>query len=235
MMREEVVFADAAENRIPGWLLMPKGGRGIGVCMIHDIHGLRDDYENVAAPFVEHGYIVLLPDLFYAVEPIDIIDPDGNPRKSYRGQLPEQRQIEIMVAAVKKLKSMLETGSRVAVTGYCLGGTLSYLATAMLDDVGAAAGYYATSAHSHLDKAKDIRRPLIMHVSESDRTHTPGDAKRLRDTLDTVPLARWYVYPGTVHGFANNDHNRYDAAATALANSRTFELFDAIDNANAAD
>ncbi len=228
MTHEVIAFPDAAGNQIPAWLFMPKHRRGTAVCMIHDIHGLRDDYENVAAPFVEHGYIVLLPNLFYAVEPIDIIDPDGIPRKSYRGQLPEHRQIEIMIAAVKKLKSMPETGGRVAVTGYCLGGTLSYLATATMDDVGAAAGYYATSAHAHLEKAKDIKRPLIMHISETDRTHTPADAQRLRDTLDTVPLARWYVYPGTVHGFANNDHNRYDAAATALANSRTFALFDSI-------
>ena len=228
MTHEVIAFPDAAGNQIPAWLFMPKNRRGTAVCMIHDIHGLRDDYENVAGPFVEHGYIVLLPNLFYAVDPIDIIDPDGIPRKSYRGQLPEQRQIEIMVAAVKKLKSMPETGGRVAVTGYCLGGTLSYLATATMNNVGAAAGYYATSAHVHLEKAKDIKRPLIMHISETDRTHTPADAQRLRDTLDTVPLAKWYVYPGTVHGFANNDHNRYDAAATALANSRTFALFDSI-------
>ncbi|MSQ51604.1 MAG: hypothetical protein EXR28_06925 [Betaproteobacteria bacterium] len=228
MTFDAIGFPDAAGNQIPGWLFKPKSGRGISVCMIHDIHGLRDDYENVAAPFVEHGYIVLLPNLFYAVQPIDVIDPDGNPRKSYRGQLPEERQVEIMIAAVKKLKFMPETGGKVAVTGYCLGGTLSYLATASLDEVGAAAGYYATSAHAHLDKARDIKRPLIMHISETDRTHTPADAQRLRDTLDTVALAKWYVYPGTVHGFANNDHNRYDAAATKLANSRSFELFDAI-------
>ena len=228
MSHDVIHFPDAAGAQIPGWLFKPKSGRGIGVCMIHDIHGLRDDYENVVAPFVEHGFVVLVPDLFYAVQPIDIIDPDGNPRKSYRGQLAEERQVEIMIAAVKKLKSMPETSGKVGVTGYCLGGTLSYLATACVDEVGAAAGYYATSAHAHLDKAKDIKRPLIMHISETDRTHTPADAQRLRDTLDTVPLAKWYIYPGTVHGFANNDHNRYDAAATKLANSRTFELFDAI-------
>ena len=39
--------------------------------MIHDIFGLRADYENVVAPFVEHGYHVLVPDMFYDVEPID--------------------------------------------------------------------------------------------------------------------------------------------------------------------
>ncbi|MFM9972266.1 MAG: dienelactone hydrolase family protein [Burkholderiales bacterium] len=227
MTYETVAFPDATGNQIPGWLFKPKSGRGIGVCMIHDIRGFRDDYVNVATPFVEHGFIVLLPNIFYAVEPIDIIDPEGIPRKSYRGKLPESRQVEIMIATINKLKSMPETGGKVAVTGYCLGGTLSYLA-ACRDDVGAAAGYYATSAHAHLDKARDIKRPLYMHISETDRTHTPEDAQRLRDTLDTVPLAKWHIYPGTVHGFANNDHPRYHAAATTLANSRTFELFDAI-------
>ena len=67
-----------------------------------------------------------------------------------------------------------------------------------------------------------------MHVSESDRTHTPEDAKRLRDALDGAPRAKWFVYPGTVHGFANNDHLCYDAVQTKIANARTFELFDAI-------
>jgi carboxymethylenebutenolidase len=83
-----------------------------------------------------------------------------------------------------------ETGGKVGVTGYCLGGTLSYLAVASVDEVGAAAGYYATSAHAYLEKIKDIKRPLIMHFSETDRTHTPSDAQRLRDTLDSAPLAK---------------------------------------------
>ena len=134
----------------------------------------------------------------------------------------------ILKAAVKKLKSMPETGGKVGVTGYCLGGTLCFLATARMPEVDAAAGYYATSAHDHLDEAKNINRPLMMHIPETDRTHTPADAQRVRDALDGVPIAKWFIYPGTVHGFANNDHSRFDAAATQLANNRTFELFDSV-------
>ena len=73
-----------------------------------------------------------------------------------------------------------------------------------------------------------MRRPLILHMGETDRTHKPEDAERVRQTLANVASAKCYVYPGTVHGFANNDHERYDAAATKLANERTFELFDRI-------
>jgi len=228
MAHDVVTFPDPAGNVIPGWLFRPLGGGGVGVCMIHDIHGLRDNYELVAAPFVEHGYNVLIPDMFYDVDPVEIVDPDGIRRMAYHGLANEEKHWVILQAAVRKLKSMPETGGKVAVTGYCLGGTLSYLAAARMEEIGAAAGYYATAAHKHLDEAKAIRRPLIMHISESDRTHTPEDAQRLRDTLDGVPLAKWYVYPGTVHGFANNDHLRYDAEATRIANARTFELFDKI-------
>lgn len=228
MAYDVVKFPDAAGNQIPGWLFRPKGGTGMGVCMIHDIFGLRADYENVVAPFVEHGYVVLIPDMFYDVEPVDIIDPDGNKRKSYRGQSSTERHFVIMQAAVKKLRSMPETGGKIGVTGYCLGGTLCYLATTRMNDVDAAAGYYATAVHDFLDEANNVRRPLMLHISESDRTHTPEDAKRVRDTLDQVALAKWFIYPGTVHGFANNDHGRYDAAATKLANERTFQLFDSV-------
>jgi len=228
MSYEVIKFADPAGNQIPGWLFKPKGGRGMGVCMIHDIFGLRADYENVVAPFVEHGYNVLVPDMFYDVEPIEIVDPDGNKRKSYRGQSSAERHMVILEAAVKKLKSMPETGGKVGVTGYCLGGTLCLLATARVPEVDAAAGYYATNAHDYLDEAKNIRAPLMMHIPESDRTHMPEDAKRVRDTLDGVSLAKWFIYPGAVHGFANNDHSRFDAAATQLANNRTFELFDSV-------
>jgi carboxymethylenebutenolidase len=228
MSYEVVKFPDTAGNQIPGWLFRPKNGNGMGVCKIHDIFGLRADYENVVAPFVDHGYNVLVPDMFYDVEPVDIIDPDGNKRKSYRGQSSTERHLVILEAAVKKLKDMPETGGKVGVTGYCLGGTLCFLATARMDDVDAAAGYYATSAHDYLDEAKNIRRPLMMHIPETDRTHTPADAQRVRDALDGVAIAKWFIYPGAVHGFANNDHSRFDPAATQLANNRTFELFDSV-------
>jgi carboxymethylenebutenolidase len=228
MAHDVIKFSDPAGNQIPGWLFKPKAGRGIGVCMIHDVFGLRDDYENVVAPFVEHGYVVLLPDMFYDVQPKEVIDADGNKRRSFGGLSSEAAHWVIAQAAIKKLKSMPETGGKVGVTGYCLGGTLCVMAAARLDEIGAAAGYYATRAHDHLDELPGLKRPLILHMSETDRTHKPEDDDNVRNAMAKTTLGKCYTYPGTVHGFANNDHLRYDAAQTKIANQRTFELFDSI-------
>lgn len=228
MAFEQIDFPGTDGNPIPGWLFRPKGKSGIGVCMVHDVFGLRADYEDVVAPFVEHGYVVLLPDMFYQTEPLYDVDEKGNKKKHYRGLFKTEEGMVTLKAAVQKLKGMSETGGRVGVTGYCLGGTLSYLAAARLDEVGASAGYYATNVHGYLDEAKNIRHPLYLHIPETDRTHTPEDAERVRQTLKDIPQATCFIYPKCVHGFANNEHPGYNAEMTRLANQRTFDLFDRI-------
>jgi len=232
----EIEITDANGNRILSWLFTPPSGKGPGVCLIHDVGGLRPEYDDMVQPFVEHGYTVLVPDMFHGIEPVIDTDEDGNPRKHWRGQSNDEAGMVILDAGVHALREMPGTGDRVSVTGFCFGGTLSYLAAVRRDDIAAASGYYATNAHQYLDEARNMRCPLILHISETDRTHTPEDAVLVRSTLQDVALAECIVHPGTVHGFANNEHPGYDEEVTRLANARTFELFDrAMGTATAAD
>ncbi len=223
---EETEIAGADGEAIPAWLYRPESGKGLGICVLSDVFGLRPEFDAMIQPFAEHGYTVLAPHMFHGVEPVIETDEKGNEIRGWRGKSDDEKGLATLEAGVRALRAMPETEGRVAVTGFCFGGTLSYLAAVRRDDITAAAGYYPTAAHKYLDEGGNMHCPLIMHISATDRTHKPEDAARLRAALLDIPLALGLVYPGTVHGFSANLHPGHDAEMTRLANLRTFALFD---------
>jgi carboxymethylenebutenolidase len=102
---------------------------------------------------------------------------------------------------------------------------MAYLAAARTD-ADAAAGYYGTRIHHFLDDAKGVQRPLVLHFGERDHTTPPEVLARILAAIAGNSYVQPHVYPNAVHAFANHARpNHYNAAATALADQRTFSLF----------
>ena len=115
---------------------------------------------------------------------------------------------------------MLKAAGKVCITGYCYGGTMSWLAAARLDGLSAASCYYGGNIAQMLGLRPQC--PTICHLGAKD-AHIPlvGAVDRIEAAHPDVPV---YIYDAG-HGFARKDSTDHDAASDRLAFERTLELF----------
>jgi len=85
-------------------------------------------------------------------------------------------------------------------------------------------GYYGVGIQDALDEAKNIKKPLALHIAEKDQFTPPAAQEAIKQGLKGNPLITLYSYPGVDHAFARVGGAHYDAAAANLADSRTAEF-----------
>jgi len=126
-----------------------------------------------------------------------------------------------IAATVKVLRGLDAVGTaKVAAIGYCYGGRLAYHSTANgLGD--AAVAYYGGRIQDALERAPQIKTPLLMHFGALD-SHIPLDAvKQIAETFEDNELVEIHVYEGAEHGFNCNHRDSYHQRAAAEAHGNT--------------
>ena len=127
-------------------------------------------------------------------------------------------------AVVSHLRSIDGATGKVGAVGYCLGGLLAYL-TAARTDVDASVGYYGVNIDQKLDEAKNIKRPLMLHIAEKDQFVKPEAQEKIADGLKGNSHVTLHFYPQMDHAFAREGGAHYDKACAELANGRTSTFF----------
>lgn len=207
----------------------PSEGSGPGVVMIQEIFGITRWMKEVADHFAGQGYLVAVPDLFWRMQPnfVGSADVEAELKQGFefRARLDHARAVDDMVSCMDALKEDPRCNGKMAVTGFCLGGTMAYFAATRLK-VDAAVSYYGTQIHQHLEEAPNVSCPLILHMAMGESNYTAEDGDRIRAALKDSPHVSIYDYD-TGHAFANSDRpNMYFPEETELAHRRTFELLE---------
>jgi carboxymethylenebutenolidase len=128
--------------------------------------------------------------------------------------------IEDMHACTAWLRQRPECNGRIGTVGFCLGGKLVWLAMSQrAADAGVA--YYAVQLGDHLDAARTIDGPLMMHFGSLDHRVPPELYERIRGALSGKAHACTFWYEGADHGFARDGYPPYHPEAAKLARERT--------------
>jgi len=207
------------------YLSLPRGGKGPGIVLLQEIFGVNQHIRNVADQYAADGYVVLAPDLFWRQAPrIELGYDDEQWKRAYAlMQATDFALAQQDVAATVKVLRGLAGDEKIASLGYCFGGRLSYH-TAANGLVDAAVAYYGGGIQNALDRAPDIKVPLLMHFGAED-SHIPLEAvKSIAERFDDNEQVEIHVYEGAQHGFNCNHRSSYHqrAAAEAHGNSLVF-------------
>lgn len=233
-------------DAVPVYRSEPEGVPRGAIVLIHEIWGLVDHIKAVADRYSREGYLVLAPDLLSEVgitpevgEGLSGIyaEPDEAKRTAMQPQLREAlapaRAPEFGDKAVAALKAVVDhlvtepgIDDRIAVTGFCFGGTYSFALAANDERVRAAIAFYGTAPSS--EKIADIRCPILALYGENDPPiveRLPAVRAQMADAgVDFID----HVYPGALHAFFNDTNQRtYDPEAAADAWRRTLAFLDA--------
>jgi carboxymethylenebutenolidase len=210
------------------YLALPAGGSGPGIVVLQEIFGVNEYMRQVADWYAAHGFVALVPDLFWRQEPgIQLTDQTKAEWQKagalYQG-LDEAKAVEDSAAAVAFLRKHPACSGRVGAVGFCLGGNLAYLLSVRFKP-DCAVGHYGVGIEKTLNEAGNLGSPLMLHVAGKDQYCPPEAQKQIHEALDANPLVTIYDYPEQDHAFGRTGGEHYDAAMAELANLRTLEFF----------
>ncbi|HTS94707.1 MAG TPA: dienelactone hydrolase family protein [Stellaceae bacterium] len=206
----------------------PKSGKGPGIVLIQEIFGVNTVMRGLADGLAAQGYAVVCPDLFWRQEPgIQITDKTeaewARAFSLYKG-FNEAKGVDDLKSTLAHLRKLPACTGKVGSVGYCLGGKLAYL-MATRSDADCSVGYYGVGIEGALDEAKNIKKPLLLHIAAKDQFCPPEAQAKIQAGLKGNAHVAIHVYPGMDHAFARPGGQHYDKASADLANSRTADFF----------
>ena len=190
---------------------MPRGR----VVVIQEIFGVNHHIRSVCDRLASAGYIALAPQVFDRVERNFETGYSESEVAHARTFIPKLDWAKVMMDTEAAIDALKREGS-VAVIGFCLGGSVSYLAATKLGGLAAAVCYYGGQIIQHIDKKP--RCPVQMHFGALD-THIPmSDVEMMKEKQ---PQAEIYVYQHAGHGFHCDERGSYDQPSSRIAWERT--------------
>jgi carboxymethylenebutenolidase len=221
----------------------PVGEPRGAIIVIHEIWGLVDQIKGIADRWAGEGYLAIAPDIMshIGITPevgaeltAAVMHPDEVVRTAMQPRLREAlapiRQPEYASWAIAQLTGLLDEleeipgiAGRIAVTGYCFGGTYAFALAAEDDRVAAAVPFYGTAPD--LERIQDISCPILALYGELDPPLIDA-LPAVRDAMVAADIDFTdVVYPGAMHAFFNETNARTyhpDFAADAWAKATAF-------------
>lgn len=216
-----------------GYLSLPPKSRldkAPGIVLAQEIWGVNQHIRDVADSYALDGFVVLAPDIFWRQQPrvdLDYNDVDTPKAFAYLTALDRPQAARDVAAAATTLRTHAACNGRVASVGYCMGGAMSYM-NAALGSVDAAVCYYGGGIPNMLDRAADIKVPVLMHFAEQDHYLPMPDVAKVQAAFAGRDNVRIDIYGGVDHGFNCWGRPVYNQKAAALARGRTLSFLSGV-------
>ena len=200
-----------------------EGTRKGGLVLIMEIFGVTAHIKDLCDGYAERGYDVVSPQLYdRKVKGFEATytQDDINASLKYRAEITTENFVDDVHMCVNKLKA--DGNAKTFITGYCYGGSVSWVAACRVAGLNAASCYYGGMIKNFITENPKI--PTICHFGERDHGIPMEDVRAIEAAHPDVKV---YVYDAD-HGFNSDRRNNYDKASAELALKRTLELFESV-------
>ena len=216
-MGEKIRLKAADGHEFDAYLARPQGKPRGAVVIVQEIFGVNSHIRGVTDGYAADGYLAIAPALFDRVQrnfetgyaPGDITVGRG---------LKDRASLDDAVRDVAAAVEHARSAGKVAVVGYCWGGTVAWLAAARIEGLACVVPYYGGGIPEYAGEAP--RCPVLCHFGDKD-TSPPPDAARA--AVARYSSASAHFYPAG-HGLNCDQRGSHDAACSKLARERTLEF-----------
>jgi carboxymethylenebutenolidase len=211
----------------------PAGDARGAVVVLQEAFGVNDHIQDVCRRFSEAGYVAAAPHLFHR---------SGDPILGYEDM---QAVIPfIMQLTAGELEADLEAtfahlaglgfeGRQVAVVGFCMGGSIAFLAASYWE-LGAAVSFYGGGITQGrfgmpplLDLAPTLQTPWLGVFGDLDASIPVDQVEGLRTAAERAGSPTEIVrYPEATHGFHCDARDSYHESSAKDAWPRTLQWLD---------
>ena len=208
------------------------------IIVSHDAYGLREGILTIAERFASEGYFVAAPDAYHHVGSMKTV-PRGAPREeqlALREGMTNDGHAADIAHLVAYLRGLDATTDRVGITGFCLGGRITYLAAAYQTGVDAAVAFYMTrvwqedpaipGSPAPIARAKDVACPFLSFYPALDNQNPPERIEEIAQAIKASSAGyQPVVYPEADHGFFQSDSPAYSPTRATEAWEQTKAFF----------
>lgn len=200
--------------RLGAYRADPPGQPRGGLVVIQEIFGVNHHIRSVCDRFAALGYAALAPAVFDRYSP--------NFESGYSpAEVDEARKIipridwQAMLRDTAAAIAAVQDAGKVGIVGYCMGGTVAFLAAAKLDGLAAAVGYYGGQTAKNADLVPRV--PVLLHFGEHDSSIPMSDVELLRQKRPDCEIETY----NAGHAFNCDERANYDAVSAERALERT--------------
>jgi carboxymethylenebutenolidase len=222
------------DGLMPAYRVAPDGVPSGGVVVVQEAFGVTSHIEDVANRFAAAGYLALAPALFHrAGSPVLAYDDLDAAREVMSTLTAEGLHMDVR-AALEALAAQGLTAKRIAVVGFCMGGSVTLVA-ATTHLFGAAVSFYGGGVAQGrfgfpplLELASALRTPWLGLYGDADKGIPVEQVVALRAASSCSAVATEVVrYPDAEHGFHCDDRPAvFHPVAAADAWRRTLAWLD---------
>jgi carboxymethylenebutenolidase len=198
----------------------PAGAPKGAIVVIQEIFGVNRHIRSICDRLAEQGYVAIAPALF-----------DRHRRDFESGYSPDEVQRarsflaevdwDAMLRDVEAAAASVRSAGPVGVVGFCMGGSVAFLAAARLAGIDAAVGYYGGKIAAFADEVP--RCPTQLHFGAEDQGIPLSDVDVVKAKR---PDCEIHIYEGAGHGFHCDERGSYHPEAAAKAWPRTLTWFE---------
>ncbi|HEY9630580.1 MAG TPA: dienelactone hydrolase family protein [Coleofasciculaceae cyanobacterium] len=224
MTTQNVTIPALSGGSFSAYLAAPSTQPSAGIVLIQEILGVNQNMRQTADDYAKEGYLVLVPDLYWRLEPGVELNSEIKEQWTKGFELLQafdvDSGVEDLKASLAFLRQHPSSTGKVGSLGFCLGGKLAYL-MATRTDADANVSYYGVDLDKNLAEATKIQKPLLLHMGRNDEYVSSDAQASIQQGLKGNLLVTIYHYEGVSHGFGRAGSAAYRQAAAELAHDRT--------------
>ena len=217
-MNELIEITAKDNHRFSAYISQPSGKPKAGIVIIQEIFGVNAHIKEVTDLYASKGYLCIAPSLFDRIEKNVTLDYDKNGISKGRNlkELCDKDALKDIEASI----SVVSSAGKVAVIGYCWGGSLSWRIGCEASNLSASICYYG----GDIPKLKDLepKCKVLTHFGELDKGIPINDVKIFEKTQSDVLT---YIYPAD-HGFNCDHRSQYNKTCANISLERTLKFLE---------
>ncbi len=218
-MGQDVTLTSSDGFKLDAYRADPKGAPKGAIVVIQEIFGVNHHIRAVTDRLADEGYVAIAPAVFDRMEKnfqTGYTPDEMTTARAMVGKADFPAMLRDTQAAIDAVKSV----GTVGITGFCMGGTIAFLASTQLSGLKAAVAYYGGQIAKNVDQKPKV--PIMMHFGEKDAGIPMPDV----DTIKAKhPTAEIFVYENAQHGFHCDERASYDKKSAETAWTRTLDFF----------
>jgi len=212
----------------------PDGEARAAVVVIQEAFGVNDHIEDVTRRLAAEGYRAVAPHVFHRTGDPVIGYGDYEKIMPHFAALSEQGLLNDLDATFSYLDEQGFPLRRVGVVGFCMGGTVTFLA-AVRRPIGAAVTFYGGGVGEGrfgfpalVDLGAELKAPWLGLYGDLDQGIPVADVERLKVAVTAAPVETEIVrYAEADHGFHCDVRSSYHEASARDAWQRAVAWFGA--------
>ncbi len=222
------------DGEVPAYRAMPAGGRNLPtVLVVQEIFGVHEHIKDVCRRLAKAGYLAIAPELYARQGDVSKLT-DIDQIRPIVAKVPDAQVMSDLDAAAAWAAKNGGDPAKLAVTGFCWGGRITWMYAAHNQKVKAGVAWYGRvvgqpnemTPKNPIDVVKDINAPVLGLYGGADGGIPNDTVDQMRAALKAAgKKSEIHTYPDMPHGFHADYRPTYRKEAAVDGWKRLLDWF----------